>query len=47
MLQNSKKREHTYKTRHDWAGKVIHWELCKKFKYCQVIHILTIIQPEE
>ena len=20
-----------YKTRHDWVGKVIHWELCKKF----------------
>ena len=22
-----------YKTRHDWAGKVIHWEVCKKFKF--------------
>ena len=22
-----------YKTRHDWAGKVIHKELCKKFKF--------------
>ena len=21
-----------YKTRHDWGSKVIHWELCKKFK---------------
>ena len=21
-----------YKTRHDWVGKVIHQELCKKFK---------------
>ena len=21
-----------YKTRHDWYGKMIHWELCKKFK---------------
>ena len=20
-----------YKTRHDWVGKVIHWEMCKKF----------------
>ena len=20
-----------YKTRHDWVGKVIHWEICKKF----------------
>ena len=22
-----------YKTRHDWTGKVIHWELCKMFKF--------------
>ena len=22
-----------YKIRHDWAGKVIHWELCKKLKF--------------
>ena len=22
-----------YKTRHDWVGKVIHWEMCKKFKF--------------
>ena len=22
-----------YKTRHDWVGKVINWELCKKFKF--------------
>ena len=22
-----------YKTRHDWVDKVIHWELCKKFKF--------------
>ena len=22
-----------YKTRHDWVGNVIHWELCKKFKF--------------
>ena len=21
-----------HKTRHDWVGKVVHWELCKKFK---------------
>ena len=23
-----------YKTRHNWVGKVIHRELCKKFKFC-------------
>ena len=22
-----------YKTRHKWVGKVIHWEMCKKFKF--------------
>ena len=22
-----------YKTRNDWVGMVIHWELCKKFKF--------------
>ena len=22
-----------YKARHDWVGKVIHWEMCKKFEF--------------
>ncbi len=22
-----------YKTRHDWVGKGIHWEMCKKFRF--------------
>ena len=22
-----------YTTRHDWVGKVTHWEQCKKFKF--------------
>ena len=22
-----------YKTRHDWFGQVIHWEMCKKLKF--------------
>ena len=22
-----------YKTKHDWVGKVIQWELCKKLKF--------------
>ena len=29
----SKLSQKEYKTRHDWVGKVIHWELCKKFKF--------------
>ena len=28
----SKLVQKEYKTRHDWVGKVIHWEMCKKFK---------------
>ena len=29
----SKLVQKEYKTRHDWVGKVIHGELCKKFKF--------------
>ena len=28
----SKLAQKEYKARHDWVGKVIHWEMCKKFK---------------
>ena len=29
----SKLAQKEYKTRHDWVGKVIHWEMYKKFKF--------------
>ena len=29
----SKLAQKEYKTRHDWVGKVIYWEMCKKFKF--------------
>ena len=29
----SKLVQKEYKTRHNWVGKVIHWEMCKKFKF--------------
>ena len=29
----SKLAQKESKTRHDWVGKVIHWEMCKKFKF--------------
>ena len=29
----SKLVQKEYKTRHDWVRKMIHWELCKKFKF--------------
>ena len=22
-----------YKARHDWVGKLIHWEMCRKFQF--------------
>ena len=29
----SKLAQKEYKTRHDWVGNVIHWEMCKKSKF--------------
>ena len=29
----SKLAQRKYKTRHDWVGKEIHWEMCKKFQF--------------
>ena len=29
----SKLAHKEYKARHDWVGKVIHWEICKKIKF--------------
>ena len=29
----SKLAQKELKTRHNWVGKVIHWEMCKKFKF--------------
>ena len=33
ISEYSKSALKEYKTRHDWVGKVIHWEMCKKFKF--------------
>ena len=33
MSECSKLAQKEYKTRHNWFGKVFHWELCKKFKF--------------
>ena len=32
ISEGSKLAQKEYKSRHDWVGKVIHWELCKKLK---------------
>ena len=29
----SKLSQREYKARHDWVGKVIHWEMCNKLKF--------------
>ena len=33
IISEYSKLAHDYKTRHDWIGKVINWEMCKKFKF--------------
>ena len=33
IISKCNKLAQEYKTRHDWVGKVIHWEMCKKFKF--------------
>ena len=33
IIECSKLAQKEYKARHDWMGKVIHWEMCKKFKF--------------
>ena len=33
MINERSKLAQEYKARHDWVGKVIHWEMCKKFKF--------------
>ena len=33
ISEYSKLAQKEYKTSHDWVGKVIHWEICKKFKF--------------
>ena len=33
IVSECSKLAQEYKARHDWVGKVIHWEMCKKFKY--------------
>ena len=33
ISESSKLAQKEYKTRHDWVGKVIHWEMCKKLKF--------------
>ena len=40
----SKLAQREYKTRHDWVGKVIHWEMCKKLKFDYTNKCICTIQ---
>ena len=33
ISESSKLAQKEYKARHDWVGKVIHWEMCRKFQF--------------
>ena len=33
MNECCKLAQREYKTKHDWMGKVIHWELCKNVEF--------------
>ena len=33
IISKCSKLAQEYKTRHDWLGKVIHWQMCKKLKF--------------
>ena len=33
ISEYNKLAQKEYKARHDWVGKVIYWEMCKKFKF--------------
>ena len=33
ICEYSKLAQKDYKTIYDWVGKVIYWEMCKKFKF--------------
>ena len=35
-----------YKARHDWVGKVIHWEMCKKFKFDHTNNPVSILEND-
>ena len=43
VSEYSKLAQKEYKSRHDWVGKVIHLELCKKFKFAQTNKYTTQI----
>ena len=47
----SKLAQKEYKARHNWLGKVIHWEMCKKFKFDHAnkwyMHNLASVQEND
>ena len=41
----NKQAQKEYKTRHDSVGRVIHWELCKRLKFDQIVGAQTRTCP--
>ena len=39
----SKLAQKEYKARHDWVGKVIHWEMCGKFQFHHICGVMVIV----
>ena len=42
----SKLAQEEYKAKHDWVGKVIHWEMCKKFKFDRANNPAPLLQND-
>ena len=42
----SKLAQKEYKARHDWVGKVIHWEMCKKFKFDHANNPASVLEND-
>ena len=42
----SKLAQKDYKTRHDWVDKVIHWEMCKKFKFDHMHNPAAVLEKD-
>ena len=42
----SKSAQKEYKARHDWVGKVIHWEMCKKFRYIYMHNPAPVLEND-
>ena len=42
----SKLAQKEYKARHDWVGKVIHWEMCRKFQFVHTNNPAPVLEND-